>query len=225
MEIPDFLVESGWFAPGQRISRSPLQNQWGLGCCSHPGNTEHSYSHFVVPHENLRDMGYEALVPARPHLGLQFVECQGPSSLFVSSGLWVSKCPWLLPIAHWAIGTWNRSLGLSLWVEHLPLEFRLLYECYDPSFAFHSLVCLCAWFSLVFLSCLFQNVSCWCWVVFFFWEINCEAYISALLHTLLSGFSVFTLPPVLVCISPVFSGLVFGRFCWLTAHWRLLSWL
>lgn len=60
---------------------------------------------FVVLHENLRDMGYEAFVPARPHLGLQFVECQGPSSLFASSGLWVSKCPWLLLIAHWAIST------------------------------------------------------------------------------------------------------------------------
>lgn len=68
----------------------------------------------------------------------------------------------------------------------------------------------------------FQNISCWCRC---FLVINCEAYISASLHTLVSGFSVFTLPPVLVCVWPVFLELSLEGLCWLAAHWRLFSWL
>lgn len=46
-------------------------------------------------------------------------------------------------------------------------------------------------------------LECLLWVLCFP-EINCEAYISAWLHMLMSGFPVFTLPPVFLCLAYVF---------------------
>lgn len=137
-------------------------------------------------------------------------------------GLQVSLASAYCTLGYWHMkqvtGAFFVGRALASWIQTF---IRMLWSLLCISFFGLSLCLILSCLPELLVSeCLLLVLGC-----FFFWEINCEAYISALLHTLLSGFSVFTLPPVLVCISPVFSGLVFGRFCWLTAHWRLLSWL